>query len=197
MFVGLFNYIVSIGQIRNSLTEQKLLGKVKTVTDILYATNDTLLSTNTPYFSKTISNYNEKGFMVSSFSYNSKKQLVSFNVYKYDTIRGLKLEDKSCFPDSAFKEKSVYKYDDHGNMVEEKVYEKKDTLKPVLTNRYDIKVKDEPEFDSDEEKVEIVVTTKHKDFDQVRNWGTEITYEKKLPISVIKREIEYFKKSEY
>ena len=184
----------AFAQYKTSLTEQKLKGQVIAVTDKIYAVNDTVLKPESSLFSKTISKYNEKGFLIEMDAFNKNEELIAYNTYKFDTIKGYKLEDKGYFPDSSFKEKYVYKYDAKGNLIEEKIFENRDSLKPALINTYDIKTKDEPEFDSDEEKIDIVITTKHKNFDKFGNWQTEITYEKKVPISITLRTIEYYVK---
>ena len=93
-------------------------------------------------------------------------------------------------------EKYIYKYDEKGNQIEEKVFANNDSLKPAMVNKFDLRVDNEPEFDSDEEKAEIIITNKYKKFDGTGNWLTGFTFEKKVPISLTIREIEYYKKSE-
>ena len=194
VFIFLMNINHVNAQIKNSLSEQKLKGKVITVTDRVYVAEDTILKQDSKLLSKTINRFTDKGFLILSESYDNKEIIKSYSIYRYDTITGLKLEERNYFPDSIIKERTLYKYDQHGNLIEEKIFEKNDSLKPAQINKYDINAKDEPEFDTDEEKIEIVITTRHRNIDKQGNWLTEITFEKKHPVSITKREIEYFVK---
>ena len=181
-------------KIKNSLTEQKLKGRVAMITEKVFVAHDTILRPENRMMSKTISKFDEKGFLTELDCFSDREKLISIDLYRYDTIRGLKIEVCSLYPDSAFKEKTLFKYDDKGNIIEERTYEKEDSLKPAVVNKYDPNAKEEPEFDSDEEKIDIVVTTRLKDFDKQGNWLTELKFEKKIPMSITTREIEYFTK---
>jgi hypothetical protein len=183
-------------QSKNTLKQLKLKGEVSSYTESVYVAHDTVLHPDQIPVSKTVYTFNERGRLVSSCYYDIKGKVRYYTTYRIDSLTGLKMEERSCYPDSTFKEKTVYKYDVQGNMLEEKIFDHADSTKPAVVNRYDPKSKDEPEFDSDEEKVDIVISTKQKEPDKMGNWQIEVKYEKKLPIAITKREITYFEKKE-
>ena len=194
--IGTLHAHTGMAQSKNTLKQLKMKGNVSAFSESVYVAHDTVLRPDQVPVSKTVYNFNEAGRLVSSCYYDAKGKVRYYTTYRIDSLTGLKMEERSCYPDSSFKEKSVYKYDVQGNMIEEKIYDHADSTKPAVVNRYDPKSKDEPEFDSDEEKVNIVISTKQKSPDKMGNWQIEVKYEKKLPIAICKREITYFEKKE-
>ena len=174
----------------------KLKGEVKSILEKLYAATDTNFHPENTLISKTLYKFDRSGYVVGIVSYNGKEKLTGYTNFLYDSVTGRKLEERSYFPDSAAKEKTVFKYDATGNLIEERVYERTDSLKPALVNHFDPKAKEEPEFDSDEEKIDIVITTRQRKPDNHGNWTQLFSFEKKVPMSVTTREIEYFLKTE-
>ncbi len=189
---ALLQGVSSFGQAKNSLAEMKLKGSVKSVLEKLYAATDTNFHPENPLIGKTLYKFDRKGFVVGIVTYNNKEKLVGYTNYVYDSITGLKLQERCYFPDSMLKEITKFKYDLAGNVIEERVYERNDTVKAAVVNHYDPKAKEEPEFDSDEEKIVIVITTRPRQPDAMGNWTRLFTFEKKHPVSVTTREIEYF-----
>jgi len=187
---------VSVAGARNSLKEMKLKGNVATLYESVYAAKDTINLSDTTLISASVMTFSENGYLQFGSFYNAKRKLTSYESYTIDSMTALRSVVRSFFPDSAFKDKTVYKYDVAGNMMQENVYGRDDSLKPEVVNNYDPKAKEEPEFDSDEEKITIVITTHQSRNDPQGNWQMEVTYEKKVPISITLRKIEYFLKPE-
>ena len=183
-------------QHKTTRAEMKLNGEVKSILEVLYAATDTNFHADNPLISKTLYKFDRAGFVVGIVSYNEKEKLTGYVNYIYDSVSGLKMEERCFFPDSALKEFTKFKYDMSGNLIEERVYGHKDTLKAEVVNRYDPKAKEESEDDSDDEKIEIVITNRTRKPDKFGNWTQQFTFEKKVPVSVTTREIEYFLKAE-
>ena len=179
-----------------SIQELKLSGMVKMLVETTYATSDSTIEPSAKVFSKTVYHYNQKGFLTGTEAYNGNGKLSYYSIDRIDTLTGRRLEERSYFPDSQYKCKTTYQYDAKGNLQTERVYEGKDSSKPAVVNRLLHSLQDDLMDDSDDVKVDIEMFVRHKDKDIMGNWQLEVTFEHKLPISILKREITYYTKDD-
>jgi hypothetical protein len=184
------------GQTLHARAEMKLKGPVRSILEKVYAATDTFFHPENRLISGMMYKFDSVGYLIGTVAYNEKEKATGYTNFTYDSVTGRKMIEREFFPDSALKEKTTFKYDAAGNEIEERVYERNDTLKPALVNHFDPKAKEEPEFDSDEEKIDIVITTRPRRPDAMGNWTRLFTFEKKVAVSVTTREIEYFRKPE-
>jgi hypothetical protein len=162
----LFAHLCLAQTVKNSLYIKHLKGKVKRIESVSYngdatkGTADTLAPTSkfielydengneveesytdkdNKKVSKWIKKYNEKGEKIEEdyFAETGLQEATTF--FKYDAGGKLVESDHEFGPDKTNSNKTLYKYDDRDNNVEEDVYLSGDSLKYKNTYRYDSK----------------------------------------------------------
>jgi len=151
--------IVLIFSINNCVSQKKenswslsnLKGKVKSYTQYSYKAIKTSnkikkreRTTDDHY--KQIFNYNDKGYLLESLSYNEKDSLNNKFSYKYNEkgnlieLRQYELYYKPHFNIKIKKEKkTLFKYDEKENMIETIIYHTDMTIKNIIVLKYDEK----------------------------------------------------------
>jgi hypothetical protein len=170
------------------------------------------------YNGKTISIYDNKGVLLEISYYSPKNELLYKDINEYDSVgrckgttrnlpegkrgikivpkyndKGLRIEDDWYNPDGIIYCKILKNYNESGKMVESKTYNSLGTLLQhsssyTYNDSGDVK---ECIFYKPDGRVENHQTYEYKDFDDVGNWRTSITYKNTIAAQIIKRDIQY------
>lgn len=81
--------------------------------------------------------YNDKGLLAKSVSYNPTGDIVFMNELEYDD-KGNKIEEKALFPDRSLLQRMTYKYDNKGREIEKNMCNAKNCYEKILSS-YDSK----------------------------------------------------------
>ncbi len=113
--------LVSVSQVVNDLTEQKLVGKVKSLTEYSFIVKRVHGKTQKEYTGKTLSVYNQLGNKDNDYTYNADGSLENSTVFNYNKEGVLEQED-GYNGDGSPAYTNVYKSDKDGNFTLIKLY---------------------------------------------------------------------------
>jgi hypothetical protein len=203
--------------VKNSLAEQNLKGKVKSLTETTYPVDDSGKITDTNFIEQIYYLYNSKGNAIEELHYwpDSVSDLITFKydlkgrkvekrwkdsndyidevgTFKYDK-KGNNIERRRSETDGNLLRKTAYKYDEYGNKIEEVIISFADTTHERRTFKYDRdnNMIEEFSFTSDDSVVH-QYRYKYIEFDRTGNWLKRLQTEKKIPQSLTIREFEYY-----
>jgi hypothetical protein len=128
-------------KIKNDLTKDNFLGKVKSVREFTYDPVEKFGKIIKREISKRYGNqtkFNENGNQIEINRYNSDGRLNYKKTYKYDD-RGYKTETNEYGFYGSLRGKSTYEYDDKGNQTKENNYNSDGSLDYQKTYEYDDK----------------------------------------------------------
>ncbi len=124
---------------KNSLTEDNLKGKVKTLTESSYDAVEKFGEVEKSKLKeKQYSKYNDRGNKIEESDYRSDGSLWQHCIYKYNA-KGDKIENNEYEPDGSLSGKVIYKYDDRGNLIDESDYHSDGSLMMRTIRKYDDK----------------------------------------------------------
>jgi hypothetical protein len=149
-----------------------------------------ILGSDGSLMSKTSNTFDEKGKIVED-TVNSPSTGTTKTVYKYDDLGNLK-QVNSYNSEDSLESRIIYNCDEKRNMVELLYYIKDGTLKFKSTTKYD--KKDNPiesKTYSSNGNLE-VETWKYDKFDKKGNWISRTFYINGEPLTIEEREIQYF-----
>ncbi|MFI5196295.1 MAG: hypothetical protein ACHQD8_04335 [Chitinophagales bacterium] len=143
----------------NDVTREMLNGNVRSVTEMTYRIDET--GKKRPFGSRSIIKFNSKGNTIEAIFYDQDSSISSKHVCKYDSLGKLIEQNRYGKGDSlkgkvvmkynnsgkcigadqihngALKDKSIYVYDDSGNLIIDSLFNTHDTLVEVRTSKYD------------------------------------------------------------
>ena len=203
--------------VRNSLAEQNLKGKVRSLTETTYSVDDSGKINDSNFIEKVYYQYNSRGNTVEELHYwpDSVSDLITF---KYD-LKGRKIEKRWKDSNDYIDEVATFKYDKKGNNIERRRSETDGNLLRKAAFKYDalgnkteevnISFDDSTherktfKYDKDNNMVEEFSFTsddsvvhqyryKYLEFDTAGNWLKRMQTEKNIPQSLTIREFEYY-----
>ena len=201
---------------KNSLTEQHLNGKVKSLTETTYPTDKSGRISDTSFLEKISYRYDSQGNKIEEVHYypDSVSDLITFKynqggkkvekrwkdtineldhlaTFRYDKD-GNKIEQKWSDKNGSLLKTATYSYDENGNQIAEEMISSEDSLNERLTFRYDNnhKLIEENSYNAND-SITHRYTFKYLEFDRTGNWLKRLQFENNLPIRITIRGIEY------
>ena len=136
MFISSAYSFSSSAQAINDLSEQKLTGKVKSLTEYSYEVKKIHGKQQNVLIGKNGYNYNEQGNKSIEYTYNPDGTLDAKSVFIYDE-KGILIEEDSYNPDGSSGFTNTYKYDRRGNITSIKLYDTYGSLFVRTASDYD------------------------------------------------------------
>ena len=158
VFISSAHPFISFAQIVNDLAEQKLTGKVKSLTEYSYKVKKVNGKQQDILNAKSIYNYNQLGNKTNEYTYNADGSIDTRSVFTYDN-NGLLTQEDSYNPDGSTGFTNVYKYDKRGNMISVKLYDTYGSLFLRTSSEYDANDNETKEINY----TQSVEKDKHKD----------------------------------
>jgi len=216
-FTGCF-FIISCSseKVKNSLTEQNLYGKVKSLTETTYPVDGSGKIIDSTFIEKTFYKYNSKGNKIEEIHYHpdSTPELITFKynlkgkkiekrwrdahheidhlaTFRYDK-KGNKIEKRWSETNGSLIKKETYLYDENGNKTTEEIISIEDSMSERRTFKFDDRhnLIEEFRYNSDD-SIPHRYTYKYLEFDKAGNWLKRVQSEKDIPIKITIRMIEY------
>jgi hypothetical protein len=203
--------------VRNSLAEQNLKGKVRSLTETTYSVDDSGKINDSNFIEEVYYQYNTRGNTVEELHYwpDSVSDLITFKydlkgrkvekrwkdsndyidevtTFRYDK-KGNNIERRRSETDGSLLKKAAFKYDAFGNKTEEVNISFDDSTHERKTFRYDKdnNMIEEFSYISDDSVVH-QYRYKYLEFDPAGNWLKRMQTEKNIPQSLTIREFEYY-----
>jgi hypothetical protein len=201
---------------RNSLSEQHLKGKVKSLTETIYLVDMNGKVSDSDFIEKTFFGYNSKGNKIEEIHYHpdSLSELITFKynlsgkkvekrwrdsdneidhlaTFRYDE-KGNNIEKRLVETDGSLMKKEIYTYDENGNNTIEEIISFEDSVSERRTFTFDKQHKliEEIRYNSDD-SVPHRYSYKYLEFDKTGNWIKRMQTENRIPIRLTVRMIGY------
>jgi hypothetical protein len=202
--------------IKNSLTEQNLNGKVKSLTETTYTVDSSGKVTDSNFIEKIMYRFNSRGNKIEEIHYHpdSQDELATFKyntsgkkiekrwrdtnnemdhlaTFKYDK-NGNNIEKRWSETDGSLIKKEIYLFDENGNKTAEEIISIEDTSSERRTFSFDNRhnVIEEMRYSSDD-SIPRRYSYKYLEFDKEGNWLKRMQYQKNIPLTITVRLIEY------
>lgn len=127
---------ISSAQEVNDLSQQKLIGKVRSLTETSYKVKKVREKQEESFYAKSSSIYNAQGNKTMEYAYNPDGTLDSKSVFTYDN-NGLLIQEDSYNPDGSTGFTNIYEYDKNGNMTSVNLYDAGGSLFLETISDYD------------------------------------------------------------
>jgi hypothetical protein len=203
-------------KVKNSLSEQNLNGKVKSMTVTTFPVDESGKIIDSSFLAKTSYMYDSHGNKIEEIHYypDSASDLITF---KYD-LGGKKVEKRWLDTNDELDHLATFRYDKKGHKIEKRWSEKNGSLMKKVTYSYDKNGNKTSEeiisiIDSMSERRTFVFDNRHNlveeirynsddsiphrysyrylEFDKSGNWLKRLQSEKNIPVSLTIRVIEY------
>jgi len=210
----------NVKNIKNDLSEKKLKGKVKSITEARYdVTEESGEIQKERLLFKEISQYNKKGYLKAvnkckpdgsveykiTFRHDEKGNLTERNILKADGSflykesyiyddKGTLTEKKGHKPDGSIEHSETFIYDDKGNIIEMNLFDPIGRLRNVSIYKYDDQGKliEKEGYNTDGSLAYNVTFTYNETVDKHGNWLIVTVFQDEKPTSITEREIEYY-----
>jgi hypothetical protein len=202
--------------VKNSLSEQNLNGKVKSMTVTTFPVDESGKIIDSNFLEKTSYRYDSQGNKIEEIHYypDSVSDLITFKydlngkkvekrwldsndeldhlaTFTYDK-KGHKIEKRWSETNGNLMKKATYSYDKHGNKTTEEIISIEDSMSErrtfIFDNRHNLI--EETQYNSDD-SITHWYSYKYLEFDQAGNWLKRLQSEKNIPITLTIRVIEY------
>jgi hypothetical protein len=219
MFFTICFVIISCSSenVKNSLSEQNLNGKVKSLTETTYPVDESGSITDSSFIEKRLYKYDPKGNKIEEIHYypDSVSDLITFKydfsgkkvekrwrdtnneldhlaTFRYDR-KGNRIEKKWSETNGNLLKKATYLYDKNGNKTAEEIISFEDSMSERRTFSFDIRhnLIEEIQYNSND-RITHQYIYKYLDFDKAGNWLKRLQLEKNIPIRITLRMIEYY-----
>jgi hypothetical protein len=211
-----FLFACSSEAVKNSLTEQNLNGRVKSLTETTYPVDSTGKITDSIFLEQIMYRYNSKGNKIAEIHYypDSLNELATFKynlsgkkvekrwrdtnneidhlaTFRYDK-KGNNIEKRWSETDGSLMKKEIYLYDENGNKTAEEIISIEDTTSERRTFSFDNRhnLIEEIRYSSDD-SIPRRYSYKYLEFDKEGNWLKRMQYQKSIPLTITLRKIEY------
>jgi hypothetical protein len=203
-------------KVKNSLTEQNLLGKVKSLTETNYPVDSSGKITGKSFLEKTLYRYGARGNKIEEIHYypdsipdlitfkydlsgkkvekrwlDTNKELNHLAVFRFDKNGNL-IEKRWTGTHGSLLKKATFSYDDNGNKTEESINYFADSLNERRTFSFNKQhlLKEETIYNS-RGIITHRYSYKYLEFDHTGNWVLRMQSEKDIPTALTIRSIEY------
>ena len=201
---------------RNSLSEQHLKGKVKSLTETIYSVDKTGKISDSEFLEKTLYRYNSKGNKIEEIHYHpdSLSELITFKynlsgkkvekrwrdtdneidhlaTFRYDK-KGNNIEKRLVETDGSLMKKEIYTFDENGNNTIEEIISFEDSVseRRMFTFDKQHKLIKEIRYNSDD-SVPYRYSYNYLEFDETGNWTKRMQTENRIPVRITVRMFEY------
>lgn len=203
-------------KVKNSLSEQNLNGKVKSLTETTYPVDKSGNITDGSFLKKTFYRFDSHGNKIEEIHYfpDNLSDLITFKygnsgkkvekrwrdksdeldhvaTFKYDK-QGNKIEKRWSETNGNLLKKATYSYNEDGDKTVEELISIEDSTSRRTTFRFDDlhNLVEEMQYNSDDSIIHRYLY-KYLEFDQAANWLKRLKSEKNLPVKITVRKIEY------
>jgi len=203
-------------KVKNSLTEQNLNGKVKSLIETTYTVDSSGKITDSNFLEKILYRFNSRGNKIeeihyhpdsldelATFKYNTSgkkvekrwrdtnNELDHIATFRYDK-KGNNIEKRWSETDGSLMKKEIYLFDENGNKTVEEIISIEDSMSERRTFSFDYQhnLIEEIRYNSDD-SIPHRYSYTYLEFDKAGNWLKRMQSEKNIPISITIRVIEY------
>jgi hypothetical protein len=217
LFSGCF-FIISCSRenVKNSLAEQNLSGKVKSLTETTYPVDKSGNIIDSNFLEKILYRFNSRGNKIEEIHYHpdSVPEMITFKynpsgrkvekrwkdtnneldhvaTFRYDK-KGNNIEKRWSETDGNLTKKEIYLYDENGNKTIEEIISFEDSTSERRTFSFDNRhnLIEEIRYNSDD-SIPRRYSYHYLEFDQAGNWLKRVQSENKIPITITIRVIGY------